>query len=501
MDPVIPPRMLIGGKWLAGQSGRLFATTNPATGEILAVLPEADGADIAAAVAAATIALPGWAALDAAERGRLLIRLADVLEAHGDRFAELETADNGRPIRETRAQAGLVPKWYRYFGGMADKLEGRTIPVEGRYLNYTRRVPVGVCAAITPWNHPTLITAKKVAPALAFGNTVVVKPSELAPLGVLELGRLVAVAGLPPGVLNIVTGGGEAGKALVADPRVARVDVTGSTRTGIAVATAAAAGVKRVGLELGGAASSLVFGDADLDRAVRGTVFAAMVAQGQSCVAASRILVERSVADDFAARLATGVKRLRLGDPRHEATQVGPLITPAAAARVQAYVAAAIAGGATVLAGGSLAKDLPPHLRADGFHQPTVLWRDRPDPALFAEEVFGPVLTVMPFSTEEEAVFTANSTPFGLGAGVWTGDVARAHRIAEALRAGVTWINDYHRIDAASPWGGFGRSGYGRENGFAAAEMFTEVKSVWVGLDEQRLDWYDGDGDSASRLN
>jgi acyl-CoA reductase-like NAD-dependent aldehyde dehydrogenase len=235
--------MLIGGKWVPGSTGRKFTVSDPASGEVLTELPDAGADDVSAATAAAAVALPGWSRMDAAERGRMMLRLADLIDEHGQATARLETTDNGRPIRETRAQAGIVAKWYRYFGGMADKVEGATIPVEGRYLNYTQRVPVGVCGAITPWNHPTLIASKKIAPALAFGNTVVVKPSELAPLGVLELGRLAQEAGLPPGVLNIVTGGREAGEAPVTDPRVARIDVTGSTRTGVAVAAAAAKSV------------------------------------------------------------------------------------------------------------------------------------------------------------------------------------------------------------------------------------------------------------------
>ncbi len=488
-----PDAMLVGADWVPARDGRTFEVANPATGDVLAYMPEASTAEVEAAVAAAAAAFPAWSGMDAAERGRIMCRFADLLAQHGGEMAQVETADNGRPIRETRAQGGIVAKWYRYYGGMADKVEGATIPVEGPYLNYTRRVPVGVCAAITPWNHPSLIATKKIAPAIALGNTMVIKPSELAPLGVMELGRLALEAGLPPGVLNIVTGGGEAGAALVRDPRVARVDVTGSTRTGIAVAAAAAATVKRVGLELGGAASNMVFADADLDRSARGAVFAAFIGQGQTCVAAARVLVERTVADEFASRVAAIVSGLRLGDPNDENTQVGPLITPPAAARVQAYVQSARDGGATVLSGGSLGPALPGGLRPEGFHEPTVLWRDRPDPALYQEEVFGPVVTVIPFSSETEAVETANSTRFGLGSGIWTRDVSRAHRVAEAMRAGIIWVNDYHRLDAASPWGGFGLSGVGRENGFAAVEMFTEVKSVWVGLEEQPMNWYDDD--------
>ena len=409
-----PDAMLVSADWVPARDGRTFAVANPATGEVLAHLPEAGAADVEAAVESAAMAFPAWSRTDAAERGRILCWFADLLQQHGGETAQVETADNGRPIRETRAQAGIVAKWYRYFGGMADKVEGSTIPVEGPYLSYTRRVPVGVCAAITPWNHPSLIATKKIAPAIALGNTIVIKPSELAPLGVLELGPLALEADLPPGMLNIVTGGSEAGAALVRDPRVARVEFTASTRTGIAVAAAAAATVKRVGLELGGAASSMVFADADLERSTRGAVFAAFIGQGQTCVAAARVLVERTVADEFASRVAAIVAGLRLGDPDDENTQVGPAITPSAAARVQAYVRSGCDGGATVLSGGSLGPALPGGLRPDGFHEPTVLWRDGPDPDLYQEEVFGPVVTVIPLSSETTAVQIANSTPFGL---------------------------------------------------------------------------------------
>ena len=491
-----PAAMLVGDDWRASANGQTFDVVNPATGEVMTSLPEAATADVEAAVAAAAQALPAWSGMDASERGRILGRWADLLESNSPRIGLVETTDNGRPIRETRAQGGIVSKWYRYFGGMADKIEGSTIPVEGSYLNYTLRVPVGVCAAITPWNHPTLIASKKIAPALAFGNTMVVKPSELAPLGVLELAQLGLDAGLPPGVLNVVTGGGGVGAALARNERVARVDVTGSTRTGISVAAAAANSVKRVGLELGGAASNLVFADADLERTARGAVFAAFIGQGQTCVAGARVLVENSVADQVAERIAAIVGGLRLGDPIEESTQVGPVITPAAALRVQAYVEAARAGGARVLCGGGLSAAMGSGLSSAGFHEPTVIWRDEPDAALYQEEVFGPVITVIPFSSETEAVQIANSTPFGLGSGIWTSDVSRAL----ALRAGIIWVNDYHRVDPASPWGGFGLSGLGRENGFSAADMFTEVKSVWVPLEERPMNWYDEDG-AVARLN
>jgi acyl-CoA reductase-like NAD-dependent aldehyde dehydrogenase len=382
---------------------------------------------------------------------------------------------------------------------MADKIEGATIPVAGPYVNYTKRVPVGVCGAITPWNHPALIAVKKIAPALACGNTMVVKPSELAPLSVLELGRLALDAGIPPGVLNIVTGQRATGEALVTHPGVARIDLTGSTATGIAVAKSAADTLKRLGFELGGKAANLVFDDVDLDRAVRGAVFSAFVAQGQSCVAGSRILVQRSIADEFTARIAEQVATIRVGDPLDPDTQMGPLITPAAAARVAAFVRDAVDEGATIVQGGAVPEGLAAGLSAAGFYLPTVLWSESATIRAACEEVFGPVTTVIPFDTEEEAVAIANGLAFGLGAGVWTRDVNRAHRVADAVKAGIVYVNDYHRIDPASPWGGFGLSGYGRENGFEAVQMFTEVKSVWVGLEDRTVDWYASDG--PTRLN
>jgi acyl-CoA reductase-like NAD-dependent aldehyde dehydrogenase len=492
-------RMLIGGEWAHADGQRAFDDRDPATGDVLARLPDATSSDVDAAVASATDAFGGWSGMDAAERGRILIALADRIEGEHERMSQIESADNGRPRRETAAQAGIIAKWFRYFGGMADKVEGETIPVAGPYLNYTKRVPVGVCGAITPWNHPALIAVKKIAPALACGNTMVVKPSELAPLSVLELGRLALEAGVPPGVLNVVTGQREAGEALVAHPGVARIDLTGSTPTGIAVAKGAADTMKRLGFELGGKAANLIFDDIDVERAVRGAAFSAFVAQGQSCIAGSRILVHRSIAEEFTERLAEQVSAIRPGDPLDPVTRMGPLITPAAAQRIAAFVGHAVEQGASVVAGGSVPDDLVDGLSRDGYYLPTVLWSEDPAIRAACEEVFGPVTAVIPFDTEEEAVAIANSLPFGLGAGVWTRDVNRAHRVADAIRAGIVYVNDYHRIDPASPWGGFGLSGYGRENGFEAMRMFTEVKSVWVGLEDRMVDWYASDG--PARLN
>jgi len=486
----IAPGMLIRNEWIAS-ADRMFEVRNPATGEPIAELPDADEAAVDRAVRAAREALPEWWAMGGERRGRLLWKLAEAIEARAGHIGELEATDNGRPIRETAAQANVVARWYRWFGGIADKIGGETIPVQGPYLNYTRRVPVGVCAAITPWNHPMLIATKKVAPTLACGNTLVVKPSELAPLSVLELGRLAVEVGLPPGVLNIVTGQGATGAALAAHPDVDRIDVTGSTRTGQAVATEAAKTLKRVGLELGGKAPNLIFEDADVERAVRGALFAAYIAQGQTCVAGSRVLVHRSLLDQVSERMRTAVDAIRLGDPRDPATQMGPVITPAAAERIAGFVERARADGAEVLSDNRSIEDLQPPLDRAGFHPPTLIRTEDPKIEIACEEVFGPVTVIVPFEDEDEAVAIANDVPFGLGAGIWTEDVARAHRVADRLRCGISWINEYHRVDPASPWGGFGLSGYGRENGWQAVEMFTEVKSTWVPLERSPMDWYE----------
>lgn len=494
-------QLLIGGRWVDGASGRTFDVLNPATGEVLARVAEADKEDVSRAVAAARAAFEEepWARMPGGERGKILNRIADLLEREADAIARLESQDNGRPIRETSAQSGIVPRWYRYFAGWADKIEGETIPVEGPYLNYTLRIPLGVIGQLTPWNHPLLIATKKVAPALAAGNTIVLKPSELAPLSVLEFGRICQEAGLPEGVLNIVPGfGPTAGQAICEHPGVDKLDLTGSTATGQAISRTAAESLKRVSCELGGKAPNIVFADADLEAAVNGALFAGFIAQGQTCIQGARLFLHTAIHDAFLERFVAKASRIRVGDPLRPETQMGPQISRAQLEKIHRYVEIGQAEGAKLVLGGHYPEDAA--LRKGFFYTPTVFAGVQNTMRIAQEEIFGPVVVVLPFGDEAEAIREANAIPFGLGAAVWTRDVRLAHRVAQAIRAGIVWINDYHRIDPASPWGGFKMSGFGRENGLEAIRHYTEVKSIWVSLDDRPNRWYE-EGEGTQRLN
>ncbi|HXZ44729.1 MAG TPA: aldehyde dehydrogenase [archaeon] len=494
-------QLWIGGRFLDAASRKTFDDLNPSTGELLAKVAEADKEDVDRAVDVARTAFEEgpWARMSGGERGKILNRIADLLEREAAALARLESQDNGRPIRETSAQSGIVSRWYRYFAGWADKIEGETIPVEGPYLNYTLRVPLGVIGQITPWNHPLLIATKKVAPALAAGNTIVLKPSELAPLSVLEFGRICQEAGLPEGVLNILPGFGRAaGQAICEHPGVVKIDLTGSTATGQAISRLAAGTLKRVSCELGGKAPNIVFPEADLEAAVGGALFAGFIAQGQTCIQGARLFLHTSIHDAFMERFVAQVGRIRVGDPLLSETQMGPQISRTQLEKIHRYVKIGQAEGAKLVLGGHYPED--PTLREGFFYTPTIFDDVRNTMRIAQEEIFGPVVLVLTFQDEAEAIREANSIPFGLGAAVWTRDVRQAHRVGQAIRAGVVWINDYHRIDPASPWGGFKMSGFGRENGLEAIRQYTEVKSIWVNLDERPNRWY-ADGETGQRLN
>jgi len=475
--------LFIGGEYVPSVAGGSYETLNPATGEVLVHVVEADAADVDQAVAVARSALADerWSGLDAADRGVLLWRLADSIAARAEELARLETMDNGKPIREARIDVRLTVDVFRYYAGWTTKLEGETIPVRGNVLNYTLREPVGVVGAIIPWNFPLLMAAYKLGPALACGNTVVLKPAEQTPLTALELGALSAEAGLPPGVLNVVPGFGEtAGAALVAHPDVNKIAFTGSTEVGRQIMRGAAGTLKKVSLELGGKSPNIVLADADLESAARGAFAGIFYNMGQCCTAGSRLLVAASVKEALLERILARARKLQPGDPLDPRTRMGPLISAAQLERVLGYVRRGLSQGAELLTGGARAEYGGGD---DGFWlQPTVFDGVRPEHEIAQEEVFGPVLAALTFEDEEEAIALANSTIYGLAAGVWTRDVKRAHRMARQLQAGTVWINTYHPLDAASPFGGYKQSGFGRELGAQALELYTQVKSVWVDL-------------------
>jgi aldehyde dehydrogenase (NAD+)/phenylacetaldehyde dehydrogenase len=467
----------IDNKDAAAIAGETFETPNPATGAVLATLSRGTKADVDSAVKAATRAFGPWSKMDPNERARILWKVGELVMGKLEHLARLESLDTGKPIANARLiDVPRTADTFFYFSGWATKLGGETIPVRGPFLNYTLREPLGVIGAIIPWNFPLLLAARKIAPALAVGNTVVVKPPEEASLTVLELVKIMAEAGVPEGVVNVVTGyGEEAGAALVEHPGVAKISFTGGTETGRAILRAAAATLKKVTLELGGKSPNILFADADVAAAAKAAVTAAFYNQGELCTSGSRLLVEKSVHDQVLEAVAAGARALVPGDPMDPKTQMGPLVSAEHKARVVGYIGKGEAEGAKREMGGG----------SDGagyFVEPTVFSSVKETMTIAREEIFGPVLSVIPFEGIDEAARIAEATEFGLAAGVWTKDIGKAHSLAARIRAGTVWINTYNRFDAASPYGGYKQSGYGRENGRAVLEELTQIKSVWVQL-------------------
>src|SRR5579871_3068751 len=477
-------QMLVGGAWVDAASGEWIESVNPFTALPWALIPRGGKQDIERAVRSARRAFyeGEWRKLTASARGALLRKLGDLIAADADRLATIETTDNGKLFAEMRGQLNYIPQWFYYFGGLADKIEGRVIPIDKPgVFNFTREEPLGVIAAITPWNSPLLLAAWKLAPALAAGNTVVWKPSEFSSVSALEFGELFAQAGFPPGVVNIVTGfGNEVGEPLVTHPDVAKVAFTGGDRTGEQVYQMAARGIKHVTLELGGKSANIVFDDADLNAAVNGVVSGIFAATGQTCIAGSRALIHRSIHAEFVDRLLAIAKTARMGNPLELTTQVGPVTTRPQYEKVLDYIRIAKAEGAVCALGGG------PAARAEcgsgWFVEPTVFTDVRPDMRIANEEVFGPVLSIIPFDDEEEAIRIANSTLYGLAAGVWTTSIRRALVMSERLEAGTVWVNTYRAVSYLSPFGGYKRSGIGRESGQDAIREYLQTKSVWIDI-------------------
>src|ERR1700734_2023543 len=480
-----PRKMLINGKWVSSISGKTFATYNPATGEILAQVAEGDGQDIEEAVKAARKAFDQgpWRRMTASERGRLIWKLADLLEAHTEEFGYLESLDNGKPLAIAKAaDVPLAVDMFRYMAGWATKIEGHTIPISvpytpgAKYLAYTVREPVGVVGQIIPWNFPLLMAAWKLAPALATGCTVVLKPAEQTPLTALMLGELFAEAGFPEGVVNVVPGYGEtAGAALAAHPDVDKIAFTGSTEVGKLILQAAAGNLKKVSLELGGKSPNIVFDDAEAN-AVEGAANAIFFNHGQCCVAGSRLFVQQDRFDEVVNGVAEIAKGIKLGPGMEAGTQMGPLVSDEQFRRVTGYLDSGREDGATTLAGGGRFGD------RGYFVEPTVLTNTRPDMKVVREEIFGPVVVAAPFSDLDEIAAAANDSEYGLGAGIWTRDISKAHALAKKLRAGTVWINCYNVFDASLPFGGYKQSGWGREMGHEVLEAYTEVKAVTAQL-------------------
>src|SRR5947209_1231754 len=484
MTGVDRKQLFINGEWRDAASGQTIEDINPATEEVIAAVASADQADVDAAVAAARAALNGpWGKLSARDRGRLIWTLGEKLMQHADEIARLETLQNGKPIFESRQiEIPAAAECFQYYAGWADKIHGETIPVKGNYLTYTLREPVGVIAAIVPWNFPLLLTSWKVAPALACGNTVIIKPASQTPLTALALAEIAHEAGVPPGVINVVTGpGSTVGQMIVEHPGIDKIAFTGDTSTGKQIMKGSAETLKHITLELGGKSPNIVFPDADLEAAIRGATTGIFYGKGEVCAAGSRLLVDRSIKDEFIDKVAARAKKMTCGDPLDPKTRLGAISSKKQLESNLRYIEIAKKEGAQLVAGGG---------RADigtgkgYFLQPTVFANVAPDMTIAREEIFGPVLAAIEFADVEEAIARANASNYGLAAAVWTKDIKKAHYVARRLQAGTVWINTYNIYDTAAPFGGYKQSGFGREMSVHALEHYTQVKSVWVDLNQ-----------------
>jgi acyl-CoA reductase-like NAD-dependent aldehyde dehydrogenase len=476
-----PTQLLIGGKFQDAASGRTFQTINPATEEVLAEVAEAGAPDIDAAVRAARGAFiqKSWRNMMARDRAKLLWKVGDLIMKNADELARIESSDNGKPLFESRhIDIPAAAETFYYYAGWCTKIEGETIPVPGNFLNYTLREPYGVCGIITPWNFPLLMVSWKLAPALACGNTAVLKIAEETPLSGLRLGQLCQEAGFPDGVVNVVPGFGEtAGRALVAHPDVDKISFTGSTSVGKEIMKTAAETLKKVSLELGGKSPNIVFADADIEAALRGAFNGIFYGKGEVCAAGSRLFVEAGIHDRFVEKLTQRASRLEPGDPLNPKTRLGALVSRAQMERVLGYIRAGTEEGAKAVLSGGRAGE------RGFFVKPAIFDDVSPSMRIAQEEIFGPVLSTITFSDPSDLIEKANGTIYGLAAAVWTRDIGKAHRIAAQLQAGTVWINAYNMLAPESPFGGYKQSGYGRELGRHAIDLYTQVKSVWVSLD------------------